>query len=301
MDGSAFLYRGETAALFAALFWAFASVLFGKAGKSIRPVELNLMKCVLALILGGITMLIQSSSFKGVDTRALLLLLASGVIGIGFGDTIYFKAIELLGARKALLVGALTPVVTALIALVTLHESLSLLSWLGMAITIAGIGWVITEQTGAENGKKALPLRGILYGLLFVVSNSIGAVFSRAALAQTDVSALQSMILRLAAGMVVILFWIILTRMPVGQWFNQEQRGKVLLQAGAATLMGTYLGIWLQQTAFKFSPAGITQTLSSTSPLFVLPIATLIGEKLSLRAIFGALLAMVGIAMLFLV
>ncbi len=301
MDLSTFVYRGETAALLAALFWAFASVLFDRAGKAIQPIELNLIKCLLALLLSIITMLLQSVSFKGIDLTATLLLLASGVIGIGFGDTIYFNAIEQIGVRKALLISALTPAITALIAFVFLQETLSLLSWVGILITIAGIAWVITEQTGERNGKKTFPVLGLIYGILFTITNAIGAVLSRAALAQTEVSALQSMILRLAAGMVVILFWIILKKMPIGQWLKNSNRGKVIVQATTATLLGTYLGIWLQQTAFKYSPAGIVQTLTSTSPLFILPIAAVSGEKLSLRAVLGALIAMAGIALLFLV
>lgn len=34
----------------------------------------------------------------------------------------------------------------------------------------------------------------------------------------------------------------------------------------------TYLAIWLQQISLKYSPTGVAQTLSSTSPLFILPI-----------------------------
>jgi drug/metabolite transporter (DMT)-like permease len=43
----------------------------------------------------------------------------------------------------------------------------------------------------------------------------------------------------------------------------------------------TFLGIWLQQTALKFSPVGIAQTLTATSPLFVLPIAAMMGDRIN--------------------
>ncbi|MFO7089320.1 EamA family transporter, partial [Arthrospira platensis PCC 7345] len=56
----------------------------------------------------------------------------------------------------------------------------------------------------------------------------------------------------------------------------------------------------LQQTALKFTAAGIAQTLTSTSPLFVLPIAIAMGDRVSWRAILGALVAIFGVAMLFL-
>ncbi len=66
-----------------------------------------------------------------------------------------------------------------------------------------------------------------------------------------------------------------------------------------AAFAGTYLGIWLQQTAIKFTAAGIAQTLGNTSPLFVLPIAIWMGEQVSLRAILGVAITIGGIGLLF--
>lgn len=77
--------------------------------------------------------------------------------------------------------------------------------------------------------------------------------------------------------------------------FSLQVIGTIVIAAFA----GTYLGIWLQQTAIKFTAAGIASTLTNTSPIFVLPIALLLGEKVSMRAIAGVLVAISGIAVLF--
>ncbi len=128
--------------------------------------------------------------------------MASGVIGIGFGDTIYFNAIEQIGVRKALLQCA-DACITALIAFVFLQETLSLLSWVGILITIAGIAWVITDQTGERNGKKDLSCARLNLWHSFYNHKCNRARFSpEQRWHKTEVSALQSMILRLAAGMV---------------------------------------------------------------------------------------------------
>jgi drug/metabolite transporter (DMT)-like permease len=65
-----------------------------------------------------------------------------------------------------------------------------------------------------------------------------------------------------------------------------------------AALLGTYLGIWLQQISFKYTPAGIAQALLATSPLFVLPLAAASGDRISWRAILGVLVAIGGIWLL---
>jgi drug/metabolite transporter (DMT)-like permease len=61
----------------------------------------------------------------------------------------------------------------------------------------------------------------------------------------------------------------------------------------------TYLGIWLQQISLKEAPAGIAQTLCATSPLFAIPIAMGMGEAVSKRAILGAMIALLGVGLLF--
>ena len=66
-----------------------------------------------------------------------------------------------------------------------------------------------------------------------------------------------------------------------------------------SSFIGTFLGIWLQQISLKYAAAGVAQTLFSTSPLFVIPIVILTGERVSLRAVLGALLAMIGVGFLF--
>jgi len=66
-----------------------------------------------------------------------------------------------------------------------------------------------------------------------------------------------------------------------------------------ASFGSTYLGIWLQQTSLKYAPAGIAQTFLATSPLFILPIVALQGEKISQRAILGVIISLGGIALMF--
>jgi len=43
----------------------------------------------------------------------------------------------------------------------------------------------------------------------------------------------------------------------------------------------------------------IAQTLLATSPIFIIPIAAQMGEKISIRSVFGVLVAVVKISLLF--
>jgi drug/metabolite transporter (DMT)-like permease len=77
------------------------------------------------------------------------------------------------------------------------------------------------------------------------------------------------------------------------------QSKRILGIIALTALFSTYLGIVLQQTAFKYTEAGIAQALLATSPLFVLPVAIWMGEVVSLRALLGVLVSIGGIALLF--
>lgn len=292
-------FRGEVAALGAAFIWAAASIVYTGVGRQLSPLVLNLVKGLIAIALLLLTLLFLGKLLPSVSLMPVLLLLISGVIGIGIGDTAYFAALNSLGARRALVLESLSPPLGAFLALVFLQEQLAPLAWLGIGLTIAGVTWVVMERSPQPNGTLTHPpLRGIVAGLVAAAGQAIGAVLSRAALAGTDVDPLWSTLIRLLAGILMLLIWFSAQKHPIQKLAPLRSRrlwGIVIMAAFAST----YLGIWLQQIALKYAPTGIAQSLSATSPLFVIPFAIATGEKVSLRAVFGAAIALAGVWLLF--
>jgi drug/metabolite transporter (DMT)-like permease len=289
--------RGETAALVAALAWAVASVIWVRAGRTIHPLDLNLFKGLIGSFLLLMTLAVQGGLLDSLELRAVLLLGVSGAVGIGLGDTAYFEAINCLGARRALLLVMLAPPLAGLTAWVFLGERLATSAWGGIALTIAGVAWVITERYAPADGRPSLLLRGVGMGFLASVAQVVGAVLSRAAFAQTTVTPLMSALLRMAAACVTVGIWLFVARSRRRRALERSRR--VWGMAAVAAVVGTYVGITLQQFAFKYTDTGVAQTLLSTSPLFILPIAVWMGEKVTLRAVAGVVVALLGIAMLF--
>lgn len=292
-------FKGEFAALGAAFLWAVASLLYGRATLEIPPRTLNLIKGVLAILLFGLTLILSGSGAAAMSTMPLVLLILSGVLGIGLGDTAYFEALKALGARRALLMETLAPPLTATIALLFLGETLTSDEWIGIGLTVCGVAWVISEQVENDDEPYILPWRGIVFGLLAAGSQSVGAVLSRLAFTQATVSPLWSALLRLAAGVGFLLLWSL---------FSRSSRTSLSYLKGAkhlwgiilfATFFGTYLGIWLQQASLKFTNAGTAQTLLATSQIFILLLSAGRGESISPRALTGTAVAVIGVAVLF--
>lgn len=291
-------FGGGLAALTAAFLWALASVWFTRLGSHLSVIEVNFLKGMLALILLVTTLYLSGGSLQSIPANALGLLLVSGVIGITLGDSAYLQALQHLGPRRTLLLATLAPPMVGLIAWGVLGETLVWTAWLGILLTVAGIAWVILERT--PDSAPAFDLKlGLLFGFLAALSQSVALVLSRVALTRTSVDSLQSTILRLVAAVVVLAAWSLMRRKPLLSRTVFQAQPNLWATLAAATLIGTYLAMWLQQVSISLAPAGIVQTLLSSSPLFILPIAALQGQKITPRAVLGALLALGGVALLF--
>lgn len=290
-------YVGEVAALCGALLWTISSLVYGYLGLKISPLQINLYKGIMAIAFIVMTLAIERKAFTDISWHIVSLLVISGVIGIGLGDTAYFSALNSLGARRTLLLETASPPMGALIALIFIGEQLSPLAWCGILLTVIGIAWVISERNPADQVKVSR--QGIIWGILAAIAQAIGSVISRLALINSDISPLESSLIRLVAGTAIVAILLLLPFKNKGKKVKTVISIRSLSIIAITALGSTYLGIWLQQTSLKFAPAGIAQTLLSTSPLFVLPMVAIRGEKINFRAVFGVLISLAGIALMF--
>jgi drug/metabolite transporter (DMT)-like permease len=292
-------HQGELAAGAAAAIWAGSSIFYGQIGRQVSPLVLNLSKGLLAIGYLSITMALTGDSFQ-LPTKAVGLLLLSGLVGIAWGDTVFFGALNRVGARLTLLINTLSPVVTALLADVFLGEKLRPLSYLGICLAIGGIAGVISvspNATGKAAPRSQLPQYwlGVGYALASAVANSVATVLSRQAMSVQDLSPVATTFWRLLAGTIGILCLLAWQKKRP----SLQLSSKIWMQLGAVAFFSTYLGISLQQTALKFTAAGIAQTIGATSPLFVLALDRWRGEKIGWRSVGYGVLSIGGVSLLF--
>ncbi|GAB4226580.1 MAG: DMT family transporter [Elainellaceae cyanobacterium] len=279
------------------MIWAIASFIYVHLGKQMSPLVLNFTKTTIAVGLILFTLLLQGQ-VPAMPLVPFGVLFLSGVIGIGIGDTAFFESLNCVGARRSLLLEALAPPLTALLAALFLKEQLGVKTCFGIALTLAGVVWVVIERTPDDVESKFRPARGIGFGLLAAIAQASGSVLSRAALVGSDISPLVSTLSRLLGGVFVLIPLLIL-QPQLWQGLQALRSRRFLLVVTGTSFAGTYLAIWLLQTALKYTKAGIAQSLSATSPLFVIPLALWAGERVSGRAILGAFIALIGIWLLF--
>jgi drug/metabolite transporter (DMT)-like permease len=297
-------YLGELSALTSSFLWAAAALLFTHLGRKLEPLALNLLKCSLALCFIAMTMWalhgrIWPSDLGGAELGWLAL---SGLVGLSLGDTAYFAALVRLGPRRTLLLWALAPPVTAILAVPVLGEPLTAIMAAGIALTAGGVAWVIRERSPAGNVgvvRSGEDRFGLLVGVAAAGCQATGGVLAKLGGGQID--AIDITVVRLLFGSLGLLAVVTLTGRLRGA-LRPLREPAVLGAVVLATTIGTFLGIWLSMAGLRYALVGVAATLNSTSPIFILPLAAIfLKERISLRAVLGACLAVAGIAVLFLV
>ena len=320
-------HLGELAALGAALCWVITSLAFAAAGRRIGATAVNFIRIFLAL---GALLCINRALFgqwmPAADTRSVILLAVSGLVGLSIGDQFLFTALVDVGPRMATLMMTLAPPVAALLAWPLLAEPLGSLQILGISVTVAGIAWVVLERPQVAREKHRRyphPVRGVVFGALAGVCQATGLVLSKLGMghvpgvemAMVDpwTATLYRMIFA-AAGITILV-----AAMRLVQRANQGNRmievsveaehlparpGSrqvpfALLMVCIGVTFGPVLGVWNSMVAVDRAEAGVAATLMAMSPVFILPFAVWIEkERISWRAAIGAMIAVAGVSIL---
>ncbi|TAN35805.1 MAG: DMT family transporter [Verrucomicrobia bacterium] len=294
-------FFGEMAALSTAFCWTVSSLCFALAGARVGSLAVNIIRLVLALmgfVVYGLLTTGEPLPFSATPSAWFWLSL-SGLAGFFFGDLCLFRALVLIGPRLSMLIMALAPPMTALIGWLTLGEKLTMLNLMGMGITLVGVAWVVTETPEHDAVKHHFSWRGGLLALGGSVGQAAGMVLAKPGLAGVG-SPFDATAIRLVAGLSAFLVLAV-----VLGWFPQVARGlrdrRALAQSTLGALMGPFLGVTLMMAAITHIPTGLAQTFVALVPVLMIPFSWAVyHERISWRAVGGALLAFLGVALLFL-
>lgn len=283
---------GMAAALGSALSWALGSVLFRRLGDHLPPVALTFAKGLASIGLLGVAVLFVG--FEPLTAEVWGLLILSGVLGIALGDTLFFLALNRLGAHVVVILFTLGQVLTVILAVLWLGEQPALQDWFGIALVLGGITLVMWYRIDGEEGRTHF--RGIAYGLLSVTAMSISILIAKEALETTGT--IQATFIRLLAGTVgIFLFGQLSGRLFSGLQALRQPR--VLGLFGVSVTIVTFGGFWLSLAAIAHVEVAMANTLSATEPLFVLPLAAiLLKERITWPVVLGSLTTVAGIVLM---
>jgi drug/metabolite transporter (DMT)-like permease len=295
-------FAGESAALGTALCWSMGSNLFAAAGQRMGSQVLNRLRLTVACAFLMLALLaLRGTPWPVWATRPQLVLLGiSGLIGFVFGDAWYFKSLVILGPGRAALLACSAPIFTALIAWPVLHEAPGPLAALGMLLTIGGVTWVVSASTDVahEHAEGSVAV-GILAGVLGGLGQAGGYVLSKMALG-SGIDPLSATVVRVSTAAVTV--WLLAAvrgEVPRTLSALADRRASAFMVGGA--FFGPFMGVTLSLAALRFIDAGIASSITAIHPVFTMFLASRFHhEKLTLRALAGAAIAVAGVIVLFL-
>ena len=292
---------GEIAALITAICWALNGIAFESAGKKIGSLSLSYIRLYIAFILLCITAYFMRGIALPLDAdlNNWIWLSISGVIGFVLGDIFLFQAYIEIGSRISLLIMSAAPPLTALISFFILGERISALGLLGIFITMIGIGLVILSKN--QDGNKVefnRPVKGLIYASIGALGQAMGLIFSKKGMGTYDPLA-ATQIRIIAAALVLTL---LITKNKKWPEILESMKNKSAMPAlVAGSIFGPFVGVAFSLLAVKYTATGIVSSISSISPILVIPASIYIfKEKVTPKEILGAVVSIAGVILLFL-
>ncbi|MBN2727443.1 EamA family transporter [Candidatus Mcinerneyibacteriota bacterium] len=292
---------GELAGLGAALCWAYNAVFFGKAGKRIGSFTVSHIRMWIALpFLILLQLLFAGAPLSLVSGSSWFYLGLSGFIGFFLGDILLFEAFVLLGPRLTMLIMSLAPVIGTALSRLMLNEKPSLLELIAIITATGAVGWVVSEKKKNENGiEEPHELKGLLFALGGALGQALGMVLSKMGMAD-GLSVITSNLIRAIFGLSAFFLFTLLTKRflrDISKFFGDK---RAALYTSTSTFIGPVLGVILALYAVKTIFVGVALTLTSLSPIILIPVAHFIDkEKITLRSLTGTLIALGAVSLFF--
>jgi len=294
MDLANIPYIGEFFALMAPLCWSIAVILFRKTGEIVSPIALNLFKNTLAINLFVLTAVFFGEGvFRDVPTRDYLLLIISGVLGIGVADSLFFAALNRIGAGLWAIVNTGYSPSIIMLSIIFLGERLTIVQSLGVLLIVSAVLTIVWMKEAKGGIEKKKLISGIILGLSALFAQAISVVMIKPLLDNSPLFWANSW--RLLGGLLSMVF--------VVAFFKRERMSlsglkniKIYKVMVPAAIIGTYvsLGFWL--AGMKYTQASTASALNQSSSLFTFILAAiLLKEPVTKKRVMGLAIGVVGV------
>ena len=284
---------GELCAIACAFSWALSSTLLKSQTDKVNVISLAAWRTVPGLFIYLVLLFFsgRANDVLHLPLRALAFLVGSTLLGMGLGDLLYIRSMKLIGLSRAMPLTSTYPFFTLILALLFLGERLS---WaiVGGAVLITGGAYLLAFPRGKirSSAEAEGDLRGVALALVAAICWAVSTVMLRLGLEGVDIAV--ASFIRMSV-LVVALFALLFQRQEVSRIreYGLRPLGIVFL----AGVIGTGLGNFTFLVALQRSGAAKTSILTSTTPLFGVPLSLVLREKLTSRTLLGTTLAVVGV------
>ncbi|MCX8189195.1 MAG: DMT family transporter [Nitrososphaeria archaeon] len=275
----------ELVGLFPAICWALSPIFYSRGLRNLNPLLGNMIRALPATAITFLFTIIVLGPDKifGLPLNSYIVLLLSGVIGLGFGDLFYLLSIKRMGPSPSITISSTYPLITIAFSTLFLGEEINFFVLIGTLLVVLGIAII-----SRKNGHNKVDFLGVGIATLAAVFWSVSIVLV-GSIAHSG-HPLAENFWRLM-GYVLASFILLLvskkdfSKPKLNSIFHITLGGIVALNLGWASYIYSIEVIGLSKAT----------TLSSVSPIFTATAEFLIEKRFKLNIFLGTLLTTIGI------
>ncbi len=286
---------GALAALGSALTWAVTSVLVRTLIPTFHAVAINALRCVVsgALLLGLILLTGGGGALAAISGPTLWLLVVSILAAVGVGDTAFFDSTRRLGLGRGMSIAMTYPLVAAVLAVTFLDEPVTARVLLGALLTLGGVFLIVSARRDDAVREASPWWLGVAGATAAAMAWGVSSVLMKAPLRELDAVTAQAVRLPLAGVLLLATPW---SRGVVGQL---RASGRAIVGCLAAVSLLTAVSSVMYMAGLKYAGVTVATVLSSTAPMFAIPLGLVfLGERVSVAPVLGTLATIAGIVVL---
>jgi drug/metabolite transporter (DMT)-like permease len=268
-------------------------IVYKRLGETMPPLQLNLVKNLIVLgMIVPTVLLVHGFVFPALPSPAIALAIVSGAIGIAAADTLYFRALNTLGAGRIGVIGNFYSPFVIVLSFVFLGERLNPLQLAGFALVTGGV-LIVSSHDPNRKLSAATLRRGALYGATAILLMAIAIVMIKRVLEGQPL--LWIVLLRLIGGVLGMLLLFAVRREPLlprGQSLARLRWPLLVL----AAFLGQYVSMVLWMAGYKYTEASVAAVLNETASVFIVLLAALfLREGLDARRLIGVACTLSGV------
>jgi DME family drug/metabolite transporter len=295
---------GEFAALGAALSWTVSALLYKKALSDTKPVSANIVRLTLTSVVLLVFMVVAGliGVLAKLSINVVVLAGASGVIGLGLGDTLYMVSLKMIGVARAVPVTCTYPLFNLVWVALFAHEAITWSVALGAVVIVLGVWLLSLEQKGESlNLRKKVLSKGLALALATALLWSVSIAMMGLAVTETQNLNAAFAINAVRVFTIAVSFAVAAPLLDKSLGFlKMRRRTVVALLVGGIVALG--LGWFLLNYSFLDTPQSRAVPISSATPLFsTIAGVLLLHEKVNAKIALGSVMVVAGIFMIFLV
>jgi drug/metabolite transporter (DMT)-like permease len=285
---------GALCALASALSWSVTSLLARALIPHYGSVTINAVRSgVAGVLLVAVVVVLDGPHTLFTMSRATFVQLTVSIVAaIGIGDTVFFESTRAIGLSRAMTIATTYPVGAALLAAAFLDEPLTIPIIVGSLLTLGGIALIV--RVGSDDNPRPERLSfGVWMALLASVAWAVSTVMMKLPLSEIEPLTAQAVRLPLAS----VLLWMTPWTWGAAGAMRKAGRGPLVTIGvlSAVTAASSVLFV----ASLKYAGVAVGSVLSSTAPVFALPLGVIfLGERIATSTVLGVLLALAGIVVL---